>query len=290
MKTTIVTAFIPLGRNNWYKSSRSDERYFECFEAWSKLKNELIVYTTSECALKLETIKKKRLHSKTQIIIVNDYLSLDCELYSSIKKAMNNEKYKKYRYFNKNPEAIYPEYNYVMMLKYYFMKEASEMVKGNLMWLDFGYNHNKYYVKPNEFDYFIELENDNKIHLFYCEDLNDNPIFEDIRYTRNYFQGASFYGNTNLMADFYQLMRESQLNLNVIGLADQDQTILNIAYKRNPKMFTVHKIVSMGDLNVMTKNHFTVKSDKIKGRNVFKAFFKKVIYRSKMLMFRIRSI
>ena len=112
MSTIIVTAFIPLGRKAWKGFERSDDQYINYFRFWARLNNTLIVFTTPEYNDIVKSIREEYgLLNKTKIEIVNDYKTLDVELYNSIAMAMSNPFFNRFRLHNSNPEATNPDYN-----------------------------------------------------------------------------------------------------------------------------------------------------------------------------------
>ena len=58
---TIVTAFFPLKRENWSGFERPNNKYFEYFEFWAKIQNDMIIYTDKESSkyIKEDDNKKK---------------------------------------------------------------------------------------------------------------------------------------------------------------------------------------------------------------------------------------
>lgn len=47
-KITIVTAFFPIGRNEWKGFQRTDSDYFNYFADWAKLRNDMVIYVGSK--------------------------------------------------------------------------------------------------------------------------------------------------------------------------------------------------------------------------------------------------
>ena len=244
-ETIIVTAFIPLGRGEWDVSSRSDEKYFNAFQTWAGISNVLIVYTVTEYVDRVLEIRKRAgLEEKTQVREVKNFKLLDPALYSSIKTAMSNGFANKFRFYNENPEVTNCDYNYVMMLKYYFVSEVAREYESNfLMWIDFGFNYTSYY-KADDLRFHIDLGghfNDELIHLFIIKkEVDSLPVIEHIKYTDNIFRGAVFFGRSLKILEFCKYMRDWQINLNFIGLADQDQTIMLLCFRKYPNLIATH--------------------------------------------------
>ena len=84
----IVTAFFPLNRERWDGFERNNDKYIEYFKFWAQINNKLVVYTTEEFSEKVKEIRKDK---PTKIITIDDYRSIDTELYNSIKDASSNK-------------------------------------------------------------------------------------------------------------------------------------------------------------------------------------------------------
>ena len=111
-KITIVTAFFPINRDNWSEFSRSNQKYYDWFEFWANIQNDLIVYTDQESKKYVEDIRIKKYGRKnTKIIVIDDYTTIDVEFYESIKKATENDLNKKFHIYEKNPESWNANYN-----------------------------------------------------------------------------------------------------------------------------------------------------------------------------------
>ena len=78
---TLVTAFFDIGREGFVSIPRSNEKYFNYFRFWSRIKNNLIVYTDSESRDKVLQIRKEfNLEDKTKVIVIDDiydFLSIE---------------------------------------------------------------------------------------------------------------------------------------------------------------------------------------------------------------------
>ena len=73
-KITIVTAFFPLKRENWNGFERPNNKYLEYFEFWSKIQNDMIIYTDNENAKYISDIRKNKYNRKnTEIIVIDDW-------------------------------------------------------------------------------------------------------------------------------------------------------------------------------------------------------------------------
>ena len=88
-----------------YQSKGS--KYYDWFEFWANIQNDLIVYTDQESKKYVEDIRIKKYGRKnTKIIVIDDYTTIDVEFYESIKKATENDLNKKFHIYENNPESF----------------------------------------------------------------------------------------------------------------------------------------------------------------------------------------
>ena len=273
-EVTIVTAFFDIGREKWPgKMQRSNEKYFEYFDFWAIIKNKIVVYTEPLYRDKILAIREKYgLADRTEVIAIEDKLQLDPEVYGAMQKALANPLTQGFRVEQNHPEVYNPDYNYVVYLKFYFLqKTVQDGLAGNMLaWMDFGYNKGgHYYTNQDEFDFLWQVDLDrNKIHLFSFgeeEELWEMPIFEVVRTLEVYISGEIVLVPKELLPEFAALCRRSELSLGDVGLSDDDQTILLMAYRIRPKLFALHKMLGWCDqLKIIADKEFTTR----KGANV----------------------
>lgn len=270
---TIVTAFFSLNRGEWDNFSRSNEKYFEYFKFWCGVKNDLIIYTNQESVEEIKKIREKKGQFNTKFVILDDWKSYDKELYNSILKTLEFDSVKEFRLYPNNPESKNAEYNYLMLLKEWCIKDAVEKkyAKGMIAWVDFGFNHGgDFYINEAEFDFCWNYEFSNKIHLFKVNDLDNLPTYEICRRMSTYIQGDMIVAPDYLWEELWNLVRENMLSLNKAGLVDDDQTILLMAYREKPELFEIHEtkwfsiFKDFGVPNLSTKKLIPTKSFKRK--------------------------
>lgn len=242
---TVVTAFFNINRVNWNKFERSSSQYLEYFFGWAKIKNKLIVYVESE-ELKKKIIAYRAsigLSNKTIVHIVKEIRELDAELYDSICKISTNEVQRKARLFTKNPEVWNADYNYVMLLKMWCVKDAvrrGEAV-GTVSWVDFGYNHGGDVLSSeSDFNFTWEYDFPDKICLFLIQEIDERPIFDIVCSMDTYVMGTVIVGADHLWEEFWGLMKSSMISLNDCGLMDDDQNIILMAYRKKPQIFETY--------------------------------------------------
>ena len=136
---TLVTDFFDIGRGQDKNEElrRTASKYFDEFRRWARIQNKLIVYTDSKSA---ETIKAIRaeygLLDKTVIVATDNLFELEGDLLARMEKASRNQDFLDFRYL---PEASSnnPKYDYLWMMKYYFMNDAYEkgLLTEDVVWM-----------------------------------------------------------------------------------------------------------------------------------------------------------
>ena len=261
---TIVTGFFDLNRDNWNSSQRTKKKYLDAFAFWAGIRNELIVYTNSQMAEEVRRIRREKgLLDKTVIIIIDDYLSLDPVLYDSIKSAMSQPASKQFHLKPGHPESWNPDYNYVMMLKWWCVCDAIDrgIAGDSVAWIDFGFNNcGTLYTDSRDFDFTWTCELDDKINLFCINEPDDTPIFEIVQKMETYVQGCSSVGPAKYWGKFKTLVRESVLAMNKVGFADDDQVYMLMAYRERPELFKIHLCPWFSIFQVTSDKTFSIKS------------------------------
>lgn len=167
---TLVTDFFDIGRGQDKNEElrRTASKYFDEFRRWARIQNKLIVYTDSKSA---ETIKAIRaeygLLDKTVIVATDNLFELEGDLLARMEKASRNQDFLDFRYL---PEASSnnPKYDYLWMMKYYFMNDAYEkgLLTEDVVWMDFGFDHGGItYSDEKDYDYLWNYDFNGKIHI-----------------------------------------------------------------------------------------------------------------------------
>lgn len=264
---TIVSAFFNINRQDWKKFERTEAQYFEYFKGWAKLKNMIIIYCETE-NMKNQIMDFRRslgLENKTIIHIVKDFRSIDPELYSSIKKATENPTQRLVRLFPQNPEVWNADYDYVMLLKMWCVKDAVDRCETEMLvaWMDFGYNHGGAVLDINsDFNFLWKYDFPNKINLFLIQELDDRPIFDIVCTMDTYIMGTVIVGYSGLWNEFWELMKISMLELNDVGLTDDDQNIILMCYRKRPEIFSTYKSDWQLPLQQFGGSHIGIRSPK----------------------------
>lgn len=284
---TIVTAFFDIDRKNITGFNRDNQKYIDAFKFWARIKNNIVVYGDAATIKEVKKIRNEYgLIDKTYTVIVDDYLSIDKELFEKIDCAMNNKEYLEFHMQRNIPEANSPRYNYIMALKSWCCADAvkkgytSDMV----CWLDFGFNYNgKFYKKAEEFNFKWEWNFTDKIHLLQINELENLPVFEIIRRNNSYVQGGEIIAPKECWNELWQMVRSNLLSLCKCGLPDDDQILYIMAYKENPELFELHKCEWLGLFKDFSNNSFTFSVPK---KNKIKEFLHKCKHPTEFIWFR----
>ena len=242
---TIVTAYFDIGRENFNGKPRSNLKYAEYFKFWARIQNNIVVYTDSVMA---EQVKKIRdsfgLLDKTKIIIINDISKIEPQILNRLESIVRTDDFINYRYMDNSADNN-PKYNYIMLLKSWCINDAVEKgyAKGLVAWLDFGFNHGgSVFSNEEEFNYlWIAPVDKNKISMFSIKDDDSKPIFRIIESYDVYMMGAPFIVPDKLANKFWNLIKNAMNSLLDCGFMDDDQTLMLMAYRKEPSIFDIKK-------------------------------------------------
>jgi protein YibB len=247
----LVTAFFDIDRGAWSqrncdvstKYRRSLDFYFDCFANLAMMKNDLIVFTAPELAQRvLDTRKAQGLENRTFIFTV-DRLFETPEVARALAaaQAQMTEKFKDFVWRPTAPEYNKADYVIVNALKSTFACTAIAMgavVAPQLAWIDFGYARDTAMVesvKEWAFDF------GDRINLFAIFRLDDRPIYDIVRRGEAYIQGCHIVGPTAAWLRFNRQISKAFSALIACGLIDDDQTLLLMAYRAAPELFTLRR-------------------------------------------------
>jgi len=242
---TIITGFFKNNRGSWKGFERSDEQYFEHFKVWAKLKNKIVAYVETE-EMKSRIIAYRDELGLGDLTIVNvtpDCTTLVPDLYFSIKRANENPIQQKFHLLQRNPEVWNPTYNYIMLLKAWCVCDAIKrgQAEGMVAWIDFGYDHGGTPIDKNsDFSFKWVYNFSEKINLFTIQELDDRPMFEIVLSMDTYTMGGFLVAPASLWPRFWELLKYSMIALNDCGLADDDQNIILMAYRKDPGIFQLN--------------------------------------------------
>jgi Bacterial protein of unknown function (HtrL_YibB). len=152
-KITIVTGFFDCGRGEYKNQERSNDKYFNYFDFWARIQNDVVIFGSDEVTKRALDIRRKYGREKqTRIVVINNPIDCAPEIYDYMRKVENTKEFKNFRI---RPDDISNSalYDYIMFLKFWMLKYVADNYDhvGNMAWLDFGYNHGG--------DCFIEAKN-----------------------------------------------------------------------------------------------------------------------------------
>ena len=252
-KISIVTAFFDIGRGNLPHQKngkdlpsymhRSNDKYFEYFNNLAKIKNDMVVYTTSDFAEKILKIRESHGNlNNTNIVILDSY---DIEDVSSIKIKMS-EIMLSQDFISKvsnpsNLEYWNVDYNLIMLLKPSYVADAISKgyVKNNqVAWIDFGYCRDQNTIPfTDEWTYPFDY---NKINMFNMKNVDQAGSIESIVYSGDvYIQGCHIVSGKKGWEWLKNSVFESMHYLMNVGLVDDDQTLFFISYLKNKDKFVL---------------------------------------------------
>ena len=268
----IVTAFFDIGRKDFSAIPRTNEKYFNNFKFWARIKNKLIVFTDTEMHKeKIYNIRKSfGLEEYTEIIIIEDLYSVELELYNNIKNVSKNEWFKDFRLLP-NATSNIPEYSYLMLLKSWFLSEAvkRKLTSEIVAWIDFGFNHGgTLYIEPKDFSFKWEYPFSNKIHFFYYGSIDVKPIFETVRRLNDCIMGCLLVVPSQYCETLWELNKQSMEILNKVGLSDDDQLIQLMSYREKPDLFEMHKSDWFLPLKEFGGEHLRITTNKDKEKRL----------------------
>ncbi len=244
-RITLVTAFFDVGREKLGYQKRENNRYIEYFKFWARIRNRLVVFTTSEFA---DAIKKVRedlgLGNDTIVIVEDNIWNEEGKLYHAMCRIEKSEQFREIR-MRLEDISNKADYDYVMLMKYWCLKRAVEKgytQGGYTAWIDFGFNHGgKAFSNPEEFDFEWKYPFKDKICLF----ARKNPG-KELGVIKLLSMTDSIMGGIVVCPDrqcgiLYDMCKESMWSLVSIDCIDDDQMLLRMAWRRHPERFQVYK-------------------------------------------------
>lgn len=249
---TLITAYFNIGRGTWSGYSRNDEKYLSYFAHWARLRNRLVVYTSPDLVDKVKEIRESfGLGDRTTVIPVPDVSAVQPELYQSIRQTMKNKVSWLFHKKLDHPEAWNYDYNYVANLKPYWVQDAVArgLTTETAAWIDFGYDHGgDDFPYAEDFDFLWQPQLAPLIYLALENPLDDLPIFEVVRSMKVYIRGNLIIAPSGMWLPFWNNAKEALSALSECGLADDDQTMELMVYRRHPEWFLLEQTSYWGEL------------------------------------------
>jgi protein YibB len=256
---TIVTAFVDIGRDKWegLKNNqlipsyikRDKSTYFERFERLAKVKNPMVVFAKSEDFERLKNIRQD-----ISLVAIDTVFEDHAHLLNKINQVQQDPNFIKFVTNPSAPEYWSPEYVAINLMKSFFVTYAIEQKlsdTANWAWIDFGYVRDDTFCPPG-----LEwkFSTDGKINIFCINPFtHSKPIFEIIRTGEVYIQGCHIVAPRNQWSTLKGLVSQNLSTLFNVGLIDDDQTLLLMAYRSLPELFKLNN-VDPSDWFVIFKN------------------------------------
>lgn len=242
---TLVTDFFDIGRGQDKNKDlrRTAQRYFDEFKRWARIQNTLVVYTDSDSAEIIKGIRAEYgLEEKTIIIQIDNLFELVPGLLPKLEKISHNKDFLNFRYL---PEASSnnPKYDYLWMMKYYFMNDAYErgLLSENVVWMDFGFDHGGItYSDAEDYNFLWEYDFKNKIHISCLHDPDLVIGMQSLQFQDDCVMGCMYGVSRELVPIFWHLVEDAMNALLMLDCMDDDQQLVLMAYKARPEIFEVH--------------------------------------------------
>ena len=142
------------------------------------------------------------------------------------------------------PEYREPLYVLVNALKAAFVNTAIDLDlvhTAQSAWVDFGYCHDDERFDPGES---WRFDAGDRMNLFYLTELDELPIYRIVRYGTVYFQGCHVVGPTSAWRSFAKEIARAHDALLGSDLVDDDQTLMLMAWRRDPTQYRIHGVTS----------------------------------------------
>lgn len=242
---TLVTDFFDIGRGQDKNKDlrRTAQRYFDEFKRWARIQNTLVVYTDSDSAEIIKGIRAEYgLGEKTIIIQIDNLFELVSGLLPKLEKISHNKDFLNFRYL---PEASSnnPKYDYLWMMKYYFMNDAYErgLLSENVVWMDFGFDHGGItYSDAEDYNFLWKYDFKNKIHISCLHDPDSVIGMQSLQFQDDCVMGCMYGLSRELVPIFWHLVEDAMNALLMLDCMDDDQQLVLMAYKARPEIFEVH--------------------------------------------------
>lgn len=246
MGITLVTAFFDIGRGNLENKflQRSTEKYFSYFKHWARMKNDLVVYTETRFMEDILKIRKEYgLEDYTKVIGIDSIFEVQADVYHRMCQIEKREDFRKYRYYE-NAYSNIAKYDYIMLMKYWVLADTEKkgLINTDMMaWIDFGFDHGgKLFPNHEEFSFQLSYSFSKKIHLFALYHPDELSGADSLQLLCDCIMGAPLYVPTDMAEPFWKLILNNMQALLNLDCIDDDQQLLLMAYKENPKWFEIH--------------------------------------------------
>lgn len=270
-EVAIITAFFDIGRDKFTVYPRSNDIYFSYFEKWAGIKNKLIIFCASEYIEKIKMIRESKgiPQNMTVIVAIDDITEIEPEIFGKMISVEKDSSFSEFRFYKKACSNI-ASYDYVMLLKYYFMYYANVLhlvdEYENIAWVDFGFNHgDAYYINPSEFEFLWNWEFKNNIELFALSNPNEMSLIDSLQFQEDCIQGTVVGCKKMFLSELWNWIREAMISLLNCGCIDDDQHLLLMMYKQHKENCHVTVCDWFMQFELTSDVNFTVKKRNNRG-------------------------
>jgi len=242
---SIVTAFFDIGRGNWEGYySRNNNQYLYYFSYLAQMDIELIIYTESKFKNKIEEIRNSFGHLDKTKIVIWDTLFENCcqDKIEKIQSIMDDEEYKKLPVEPGCPEYWNPKYVLLNAFKSKFVNDAIQneyVTNEQVAWIDFGYCRDIDTISKSRI---WNYDFPHKINVFNIKSFDNKPVFDIMKTNTVYIQGCHIVAPKEYWKFLEEGVDKSMESMIDCGIIDDDQTMLLMAYRKNPSLFETHYI------------------------------------------------
>lgn len=159
-----------------------------------------------------------------------------------MKKISNLESFKNFRYYY-NALSNTANYDYIMMLKYYFMYDVARnnICEKSIVWLDFGFDHGgTLFPNSQDFSYQWKYNFTDKIHLWALYNPDTTNSIDMLQMQKDCLMGALICVSNKFAMELWKLIKEAMNALIMLDCIDDDQQLLLMAYRIKPEIFEIH--------------------------------------------------
>lgn len=270
---TIITAYFNCGRDKNEGQCRTDEDYIEYFRFWARMKNMVIVYTSSDFADRILEVRREfGVEERTKVIVINDLWSIEEDLMQAMLRIETQGEFANLR-IRRDDMSNQARYSYLMLMKYWFMKDAvaKNLTEKQVAWFDFGYNHGGVaFFDPMDFAFEWKYPFSDKVQLWQIRGEDDEMGLVKLLTMTDSIMGGLIVSPRELCQELFDLCYEAMWGLVTLDCFDDDQMLLRMAYKRKPGLFEIHNSKWFLPIKECGGAHLKVKEIERVQKNSFK--------------------
>lgn len=252
---TLITAFYDIGRSEWNSQFiRKSHEYVESFRLFLNYDHEMIIYIDTKHYDALSKMVECSPYPKNKRLVSIDeaWMKENIWAWSRLEKEreiMSSDSYRNLvpqRIAAGYPENVNPEYTIITHSKVDFVCNAidSEMISTEMvMWVDFGYFHNKTQEKHIPLKHFdLSKIDEKRINLCGMAEIDDRDrnVMYTLRDAPVKICAYLFAATKNNMQIFQSLSHQSLEAYQRAGIADDEQAVWLLSYFSNETLFKVH--------------------------------------------------